>query len=107
MKPVSMSGVFADHVCPICGKKYIIREYGEWAYKKSYKRREITFCSWGCMRKHEQTKKRTNEKKEKMEQVRKYINDGRSQIWIANKLEMSTQSVNYYAQKIRDEEMFK
>ena len=42
--------------CAACGKEFIFRDH--WAYKTTYGDHIKVYCSWGCLRKAEQEKKR-------------------------------------------------
>ncbi len=56
------SGVIPEKLCPVCGRRYILRCKSEWAYVSCRGlTHQIFFCSWKCMRRHE---KEAEERKE-------------------------------------------
>ena len=53
-----MGNTFGEQECPVCGKKFIIRDHSEWVYKLEAKDSKKYYCSWSCMRKDEKRAKR-------------------------------------------------
>ena len=47
------------HVCPECGKEFW--GMASWAYKAGYKNSPVYLCSWKCLQKRRQEKKKVEE----------------------------------------------
>ena len=39
-----------ERKCPVCGGKFFIPAYSQWAYKSDKKHGVKYYCSWKCMR---------------------------------------------------------
>ena len=44
--------------CPVCGKSFICKEPNKWTYRKYGDSKRNYFCSWKCMRKWEEERKK-------------------------------------------------
>lgn len=43
---------YIELTCPVCGKTFVCYSIAAWTYKRYHKDRNIVFCSWGCLQKH-------------------------------------------------------
>jgi len=61
--------------CPVCGKRFNIIYFEEWAYRREFSEKtgkdarshRLLFCSWSCVRKWD--KQREEEKQDKREKL--------------------------------------
>ena len=70
---------YDEKTCMVCGHKFSVLHPGRWAYKRGCKTKWTYFCSWRCLRAHDQmTAKERTEKK---------MGDGRLRLTKAQKEE--------------------
>ena len=60
-----------EHKCPVCGKLFMIRYTGDWAWATSKEGRRLYVCSYTCLRKVE--KEREEARKKKKEEREKKV----------------------------------
>lgn len=92
-------GLFpTERSCAICGKEFM--GYEQWVFKRNDK----WFCSWGCLRQHDQkikenrmTARRLN--RQERREVEKLLEIGVNPQRIADKVGVSVQTIMYHKQK--------
>lgn len=87
-----------ERSCAICGKEFM--GYEQWVFKRG----DEWFCSWGCLRQHDQKTRRKRltarrlDRRERSE-VAKLLEMGVNPQRIAYKVGVSVQAIMYYKQK--------
>lgn len=88
-----------ERKCHVCGRVFLHNP--EWVYKAGSCDHEYVFCSWGCLRKWENTEKKGPI--ERREMIITRLKDGKDPLDIAREMNEDRSKVVYWFNKLKRE----